>query len=161
MSSWLYRAVLAGLLLATYLWAWTPVRTAWTTQGAALVERVMDAADANGTVLARPAVHALRVQTDGDTTTGYTAPAGVKFLFPAGVLVLVVPARPRLGIFFAGHLLIGGLSLGLLAGDAADLPGGFGLSRFLQTYGVDAYSLTVPVLAFARTRHDERPPRSG
>jgi len=150
--AWLQRAVLAGLLLTAYLWAWTPARTAWTTHGAALVERVMDAADANGTVSARPAAHTLRVQTGGDTTTGYTAPAGVKFLLPAGVLLLVVPTRPRLGLFFAGHLLLGGLALGLLAGGAAGLPGGLGLSRFLQAYGVDAYSLAVPVFVWMRPR---------
>jgi hypothetical protein len=150
--AWLHRAVLAGLLLAAYLWAWTPARTAWTTQGAALVERVLDAADATGSVSARPAAHTLRVQTGSDTTTGYTAPAGVKFLLPAGFLVIVAPGRPRLGTFFTGHLLLGGLGLALLVGEAAGLPGGLGLSRFVQTYGVDAYSLAVPVFVWARTR---------
>jgi hypothetical protein len=84
-------------------------------------------------------------------STGYTAPAGVKFLLPAGFLILVAPKRPRLRSFFAGHLLLGALGLGLLAGGVAGLPGGLGLSRFVQTYGVDTYSLAVPVLIFTRS----------
>lgn len=150
--AWLQRVVLTGLLLAAYLWVWTPARTAWTTQGAALVERVIEVTDGTATVTARPPTHTLRVAPDSDSTTGYTAPAGVKFLLPAGVLILLVPQRPRLGLFFAGHLLLGGLSLALLAGGAAGLPGGLAMADFVQAYGVDAYSLAVPVLIFVRSR---------
>ena len=152
MSSWLHRVVLAGLLLAAYLWAWTPARTAWTTHGAALIEQVMTAAGASGTVTARPTAHAFRVGTERDTTTRYTAPAGIKFLLPGLFLLLLAPSRPTLGPFFAGHLLLGALALALLAVAAAGLPAGRLLARFVQTYGVDAYSLGVPVLVLARRR---------
>jgi len=40
----------------------------------------------------------------------------------------------------------------LLAGGTAGLPRGLGLSRFVQTYGVDAYSLAVPVFVWVRHR---------
>ena len=159
LTDWLYRTVLVCLLLAAYLWAWPPARTLWTAQSAALLEHLVDARAADGAVAGSPDGHVLRV-TVNDTTGKYTAPAGVKFLLPAGFLVLVAPRRPRVGTFFAGHLLLGGLALGLLAGCTAGLPGGFGLSRFLQTYVVDAYSLAVPVLAFARTRYVEQPTRN-
>ena len=61
-------------------------------------------------------------------------------------------SRPLLGTFFAGHLVLGGLTLGFAAAALAGLPGGLGLARFVQSYGVDAFSLSVPVLLFARTK---------
>jgi hypothetical protein len=151
--AWLHRAVLAGLLLAAYLWAWTPARTAWTEQSTALVKRVMSPADTRGSVTARPTTHTLRVNTGDDTVMEYTAPAGVKFLLPAGFLILVVPRRPRFGAFFAGHLLLGSLALALLAGGVAGLPGGLAFSHFVQTYGVDTHSLAVPTLLFVSRPH--------
>jgi len=148
LTSWLHRTVLAGLLLAAYLWAWAPARTTWTKHSAALLKQVVVASGPSGSITARPSAHVLRVAT-GDASTPYTAPAGVKFLLPAGFLILVAPRRPHLGIFFAGHLLLGALALGLLAGGAIGLPGGLGLCRFVEAYGVDAYSLAVPVLVLS------------
>ena len=150
MSSWIHRVVLAGLLLAAYLWAWTPARTAWTTQGAALIEQVMTAAGAPGTMTARPTAHAFRVGTERGTATSYAAPAGIKFLLPGLFLLLLAPSRPSLGPFFAGHLLLGALALALLAIGAAGLPAGRLMARFVQTYGTDAYSLAAPVFVFTR-----------
>jgi hypothetical protein len=148
MTAWLHRAALAGLLLAAYLWAWTPARTAWVEHGAAPLLTL--AAGPESTVTARPAAHTVRVTpTDGDATT-YTAPAGVKFLLPGLFLVVISPARPRLWAFFGGHLALGALALGLAATGLTGLPGGVALARFVQTYGVDAYSLAVPTIVFAR-----------
>ncbi len=155
MRSWLHRIGLAGLLLAAYLWAWTPARTAWTHCSAALLEHAVDAAARNGTVSGSSGGHVLRLALS-DASAKYTAPAGVKFLLPAGFLILVAPRRPRLGAFFAGHLGLGLLALALLGGGAAGLPGGFGLCRFVQSYGVDAYSLAVPVLVWAHHRSGSR-----
>ena len=150
MRPWLHRAALAGLLLAAYLWAWTPARTAWVEHGAAPLLTL--AAGPGAEVTARPAAHTVRVTpADGDATT-YTAPAGIKFLLPGLFLILIAPARPRLGAFFGGHLGLGALALGLAAAGLAGLPGGLGLAGFVQTYGVDAYSLAVPTLVFARQR---------
>lgn len=148
--TWLHRTVLLGLLLVAYLWAWTPARTAWTAQSAVLLGHVVEETDV---VSARPPAHTLRVHLGHDASIEYTAPAGVKFLLPAGFLILMAPGRPLLGAFFAGHLLLGGLALVLLAGGAIGLPAGLGLSRFVQTYGVDAYSLAVPVFVFTRGYH--------
>lgn len=150
MNAWLHRAVLGGLLLAAYLWAWTPARTAWVEHGAAPLLTLV--AGPESTVTARPAAHTVRVApSDGDGFT-YRAPGGVKFLLPGLFLVVIAPARPRLGGFFAGHLALGVLALGLAAAGTTGLPGGLGLAGFVQTYGVDTYSLAVPVLVFARRR---------
>jgi hypothetical protein len=150
MSSWLHRAGLGGLLLATYLWAWTPARTAWTAHAAAPV--LTRVADAEAAVTARPAAHTVRVQLSDDDRFRYRAPAGVKFLLPGLFLVVIAPARPRLWAFFGGHLALGALVLGLAATGLAGLPGGVALARFVQTYGVDAYSLAVPTLVYVRRR---------
>jgi len=149
LSSWIHRLVLGGLLLAAYLFAWTPARTAWTEHGAALLVHVVPA---ETTVSARPATHTIRLSSADGRSTTYTAPAGVKFLLPGLFLLLIAPARPRLVPFFVGHLLLGALALGLLMVGSVSLPGGFGLARFVQTYGVDAYSLAVPVFVFARRK---------
>ena len=147
MASWCHRTVLAGLLLATYLFAWTPVRTAWTRTAASVLDAT---APAETNVSSRPRAHVVRVQPEAGSAFSYTAPAGVKFLLPGLFLVLIAPTRPLLGTFFAGHLALGGLTLGFAAAALAGLPGGDGLARFVQSYGVDAYSLIVPVLIFAR-----------
>jgi hypothetical protein len=149
MTAWLHRAGLAGLLLAAYLWAWTPARTAWTDGSAALLTR---AAPTEVDVTARPAAHTIRLSGADASEARYTAPAGIKFLLPGLFLLLIGPARPRLWAFFAGHLGLGALALGLTAAGLAGLPGGLGLAGFVQTYGVDAYSLAVPVFVFARRK---------
>lgn len=150
MTSWLHRAGLVVLLLAAYLWAWTPARTAWTAHGAAPLLTMASSPDA--AVSARPAAHVVRVTpADGDATT-YTAPAGITFLLPGLFLIVIAPARPHLWAFFGGHLALGVLALGVAAAGLAGLPGGLGLARFVQSYGVDAYSLAVPTIVFARGR---------
>lgn len=147
LPSWIHRLVLGGLLLTAYLSAWTPARTAWTEHSAALLTR---ATPAETTVSPRLSAHRIRLSSTDGPSTRYTAPAGVKFLLPALFLLLIAPTRPRLAVFFAGHLLLGALALGLLTAGTAGLPAGLGLARFVQTYGVDAYSLAVPVFVFTR-----------
>jgi hypothetical protein len=153
MASWAHRTVLAGLLLAAYLLAWTPARTAWTRAAEILLD---GSAPASARVSARPAAHTVHLQPANAGGITYRAPAGVKFLLPGLFLILIAPTRPWLGIFFAGHLALGGLALVILSVAAAgSLPGGPTLARFVQAYGVDAYSLAVPVLLFA-ARHPTR-----
>jgi hypothetical protein len=149
MASWAHRTVLAGLLLTAYLVAWTPARTTWTRTAASVLNAP---APAETTVSSHPGGHVVRVQSEAGSAFSYTVPAGVKFLLPGLFLVLIAPTRPLLGAFFAGHLVLGGLTLVLAAAAFAGLPGGFDLADFVQTYGVDAYSLAVPVLTFARHR---------
>jgi hypothetical protein len=148
LPSWIHRIVLGGLLLAAYLYAWTPARTAWTEYGGTLVKHV---APPEATVSARPAAHTIRLSAADDTRTSYTAPAGIKFLLPALFLLFIAPARPLLFSFFGGHLLLGVLALGLMMAGTAALPAGLGLARFVQTYGVDAYSLAVPVFVLMQS----------
>lgn len=147
MASWAHRTILAGLLLTVYLVAWTPARTTWTRAAAGTLEAV---ASTKTHVSPRLRAHVVRVQPDAGPAFSYTAPAGVKFLLPGLFLVLIAPSRPLLGTFFAGHLALGGLTLGLAAAALTGLPGGVGLTRFVQSYGVDAYSLAVPVLTLVQ-----------
>lgn len=158
LASWVHRLVIGGLLLAAYLWAWTPARTAWVEYGAApLLETVMERAETEGTVRARPTVHMVRVEPTREPDRTYRAPAGVKFLLPALFLILVVPCRPHVGLFFAGHLLLGLTTLAFFVGGAAGTSASLWAADYVQTYVVDAYSLTVPLLALIR-RH--APPTS-
>ena len=149
MTRWLHRAVLVVLLLAAYLWAWTPARTAWTEHAADLLRH---ASPAETTVTARPLAHTIRVTPRDAPPSKHTAPAGIKFLLPGLFLLLLAPTRPRLAVFFAGHLALGGLALALLAAGLNGILGGRLLARFAQTYGTDAYSLAVPVFVFVH-RH--------
>jgi hypothetical protein len=146
MASWLHRTVLAGLLLTAYLYAWTPLRTQWTKGITVVLEQVAPEAL---TVSSRPQAHHIRVEKSQTLQLRYTAPAGVKFLLPALFLILIAPARPRIGPFLAGHAGLAAIAAALGAAGLAGLPGGLGLASFVQLYGVDAYSLAVPVLVFA------------
>lgn len=157
MASWTHRTVLVGLLLAAYLLAWTPARTAWTRTAATLLDR---SAPSSARVSARPAAHTVRLRPPEAPGITYRAPAGVKFLLPGLFLILALPARPHLGAFFMGHLALGGLAWALLsAALATGHHGTFAVVGFVQQYGVDAYSLAVPVLLFARDRSSA--PRPG
>jgi hypothetical protein len=103
-------------------------------------------------VSARLENHIVVLRSANDGSFSYTAPAGVKFLLPGLFLLFIAPTRPFLGAFFAGHLALGGLTLGLATAAFAGLPGGLGLAGFVQSYGVDAFGLAVPVLVWGRTR---------
>lgn len=152
MASWTHRTVLAGLLLATYLFAWTPARSVWLEHGAA----PLLASVTKGTVTARAQAHTVRVQPADGAGFTYRAPAGIKFLLPGLFLLLIAPARHRLWAFWAGHLGVSSLVLLLTASGGAGAAVGLCLARFVQAYGIDAYSLMVPVLVVARYRRRDR-----
>jgi hypothetical protein len=146
----LHRFGLCALLLAAYLWAWTPARTAWTTHLAG--PTLTWAAPTPTAVTVRPQARIVQMAVDADTRLSYTAPAGVKFLLPGMVLLLVAPRRSWVGGFFAGHLALGGLVLVLLAGGATGSVLLLRAADFVQAYGVDAYSLAVPTLRWVQAR---------
>ncbi|PSQ96724.1 MAG: hypothetical protein BRD55_05465 [Bacteroidetes bacterium SW_9_63_38] len=136
-------------MLGAYLYAWTPLRTEWTRGTAALFDR---AASPELTVTTSPPTHHIRIRADEARVLKYVAPAGVKFLLPGLFLVLLAPARPRLGLFLTGHLALGALAAGVGIAGLTGLPGGIELAAFVRSYGVDAYGLAVPVLVFVRSR---------
>ena len=146
MNVWLHRAILAGLVLLAYLWAWTPARSVWITQGA----QFLGTATSNNvsTIIARPEAPTIRVELADGQTAKHTAPAGIKFLLPALFLVLISPRRPHLGTFFAGHLALGVLALILFTTCTADAYGSLAAAGLVESYVVDAYSLPLPVLVF-------------
>lgn len=153
MVSWLHRVVLGGLLLIAYLYAWTPARTAYTQYG--IAPALAWVAGPNQTVSARPAAHTIRVDSASGAGLTVRAPAGVKFLLAAGALIMLVPSRPPLGLFFGGHLLLGLLTGGLAGAALSGMPGGLVLADFVQSYLVDTFSLGVPVLAFVQARESQ------
>lgn len=146
-----HRVVLASLLLVAYLYAWTPARTAWVAYGAGpLLEQVAKEARERTRVTVRPDAQTLRVERANGQAGGHAAPAGVKFLLPALILVGARPQRPGLWHFLGGHVLLGALVVSLLAGGAVGGAGAMGVADFVESYVVDAYSLGMAVFILGR-----------
>lgn len=150
-SAWIHRMVLVGLLVVAYELAWSPTRSVWISHGAApLLERVLDVTDQQRAMTVRSTARTLYIETTGEMIFRYTAPAGIKFLLPGLFLLIIAPRHPRIGVFFAGHLVLGLLTLLLLSGETAGMTGNAQIADFIQSYGVDAYSLTVPIFVLAQ-----------
>lgn len=151
LSAWVHRLVLVGLLFAAYELAWRPARSAWISHGAApLLERVLDFTNQHRAMTVRSEPRALYIETTGEMIFRYTAPGGIKFLLPGLFLLIVAPRYPRIWEFLGGHLALGLLTLLLLSGETAAMTGSAQIADFVQSYGVDAYSLTVPIFVLAQ-----------
>ena len=152
-ATWLHRIVLGVLLVVAYQFLWTPARTVWIQAVATpLFERV---AGSDQEIRAHPESHRVQVEEQGGEKVGYVAPVGVKFLLSAGFLIFLVPHRPPIVFFFFGHLVLGGLILVLFQMGIASIPAAGPIAEFLQTYGVNAYSLGLPVLFYAQASTSE------
>lgn len=150
-AAWIHRTLLVALLFGAYQLAWTPARSTWITQGAApLLERTQILTNQERAMTVRPRDASLYVETGTDAIFRYTAPAGIKFLLPGLFLLVIAPRQSRIGLFFGGHLILGLLTLLLLSADTAGLAGAARIADFVQVYGVDAYSLTIPIFVFAQ-----------
>jgi hypothetical protein len=85
----------------------------------------------------------------GDRTS-VPAPAGVPFLLPALFLCILAPRRPVWLFFLLGHVAMTGL---VVISWAVALQGSGVAIHFAQalgSYGIDAYSLTIPALVWVR-----------
>jgi hypothetical protein len=79
-------------------------------------------------------------------------PAGIQFLLPALFIAGLLPHRPTWVLFFLGHVALSGIVVLACAGGLAGLPLTPWIAGFTQEYLIDIYSLTVPVLLFARIK---------
>lgn len=161
LSSWIHRMVLVGLLFGAYELAWRPARSVWISHGAKpILERVLDISGQQRAMTVRSGTRSLYVETTGTMIFQYTAPGGIKFLLPGLFLLIIAPQHPRIGAFFMGHIALGLLTLLLLSAETAGITASAQIADFVQTYGVDAYSLTVPIFVFAQrireTPHSDR-----
>lgn len=150
----LQRGGLAILLLVAYVFAWRPAQCKIMKSAVhpALAAVVPEEADAS--VAFRPASATVRIHTpDNPVQSSGTmaAPAGVKFLLPGLIIVLLAPCRPYWMYFWIGHLLIGGVILLGWTLTIQGLDAAVFLPIFVRSYVVDAYSLVFPVLIWVRS----------
>jgi hypothetical protein len=94
----------------------------------------------------------LRIQYGPERTdrTSVPAPAGVPFLLPALFLCILAPRRPVWLFFLLGHVGMSGL---VVISWAVALQGSglaIHVAQALGSYGIDAYSLMIPALVWAR-----------
>ncbi len=142
------RLLLIGLLFIGYWTAWRPMRGVVLNEVA--VPILQWSASSETAVQARGGP--VRITLPGGAQASLPAPAGIPFLLPALFLVAVFPKHGYWLFFWAGHCL---LFAGMVAAWSAALmawPGALGVADFLQTYGVDLYSLGVPVALWVRHR---------
>jgi hypothetical protein len=148
-SVWLQRGGLAILLLVAYVFAWRPVRTEMM---ASVVHPVLAAAvsdETEATVEFRRASGTVRVHLPDDSPREngtMAAPAGVRFLLPALILVLAAPRRPYWLAFWAGHLLVSAFITLSWWFALQGVGAGVYVAGFADTYLLDAYSLSFPTL---------------
>jgi hypothetical protein len=94
----------------------------------------------------------LRIQYGSERSdrTSVPAPAGVPFLLPALFLCILAPRRPVWLFFLLGHVGMSGL---VVISWAVALQGSgvaIHVAQALGSYGIDAYSLMIPALVWAR-----------
>jgi hypothetical protein len=159
-STWIVRLVAATLLVVAYFTAWQSVRTGWSASVAYPVlsgvaktsEEHHVSASGRNVVVIRTVEFVETTQPAETTRSSVASPPGVKFLLPAIFLLLVAPFRPLWLYFGVGHLALSTMAVGSGVVLILSPPVGDPLLTFVQSYLVDVYSLTVPILAYARHR---------
>ena len=153
-TSWFHRGVLLGLLILAYLCVWSPTRTAILTY--ATGPTLIFVEPEEGALKIRERAQVIRVRPDSNSQMPLPAPAGIKFLLAACVLIVISSVRPSLGFFFTGHILLNGLVVVFTATELMGVPGGLTLADFVRTYLTDAYSLAIPVVVLGNCRARRR-----
>jgi hypothetical protein len=108
--------------------------------------------NADASVHLNRSAQVLRIQygPERNDRTSVPAPAGVPFLLPALFLCILAPRRPVWLFFLCGHVGMSGL---VVISWAVALPGSgvaIHVAQALGSYGIDAYSLMIPALVWAR-----------
>ncbi|PEN08682.1 hypothetical protein CRI93_02685 [Longimonas halophila] len=142
------RLLLMGLLFIGYWTAWRPMRGVVLNEAAVPV--LQWSAPSEAAVQARGGP--VRITLSSGTQTSLPAPAGIPFLLPALFLVAAFPKHGYWLFFWAGHCLLFACMVAAWSAALMAWPGAFGVADFLQTYGVDLYSLGVPVALWVRHR---------
>lgn len=143
------RLLLMGLLFVGYWTAWRPARTVVLNEAAAPV--LQWSAPTDTAVQARGGP--VRITLPGGMSTSLPAPAGIPFLLPALFLVAAFPKRLYWLFFWAGHCALFFLLVAAWSAALMGWPGALPIADFLKTYGVDLYSLGVPIGLWVRHRH--------
>ncbi len=143
------RLLLMGLLFIGYWTAWRPARSVVLNQGAVPVLEWSASTEAAVQARGGPA----RITLPGGFETSLPAPAGIPFLLPALFLVAAFPRRAYWLFFWGGHCALFALMVAAWSLALMEWPGARGIADFLQTYGVDLYSLGIPVALWVRHRH--------
>jgi hypothetical protein len=145
-------SVLAACLFVAYLTVWQPVRTVMLTGGANPVLQRVALGNADASVRLNRSAQVLRIQYGPERSdrTSVPAPAGVPFLLPALFLCILAPRRPVWLFFLLGHVGMSGLVViswtVALQGSGVSIH----VAQALGSYGIDAYSLMIPALVWAR-----------
>jgi hypothetical protein len=108
--------------------------------------------NADASVRLNRSAQVLRIQYGPERSdrTSVPAPAGVPFLLPALFLCILAPRRPVWLFFLCGHVGMSGL---VVISWAVALRGSgvaIHVAQALGSYGIDAYSLMIPALVWAR-----------
>lgn len=135
------RSLLIVLLFVGYWTAWRPARTVVLNQVAVPVLQWSAERESDVQASAGPA----RLTLPSGQERGLPAPAGVPFLLPALFLVAAFPRKPYWFLFWVGHCALFFLIVALWSGALMMWPGAEAVAGFMQTYGVDLYSIGVPV----------------
>lgn len=152
---WLLRAGAALLVLAIYLWAWRPARTALTRHAASplLVAAAPPGATADAVQLVgrRVRVTPRAAPAASGAPLTFVAPAGVRFLLPGLFLAAAFPRRFLWGTLWGMHVAAGAAALLVLAG-VVRWGVGAGLYDFWTATGRDLFSLLAPLWIGLRAR---------
>jgi hypothetical protein len=108
--------------------------------------------NADASVHLNRSAQVLRIQYGPERTDrkSVPAPAGVPFLLPALFLCILAPRRPVWLFFLLGHVGMSGLVVISWAVALQDSGMAIHVAQALGSYGIDAYSLMVPALVWAR-----------
>lgn len=142
------RLLLMGLLFVGYWTAWRPARAIVLNQTAVPVLQWSAEREAD----VRPTTGPTRLTLPNGADRALPAPAGVQFLLPALFLIAAFPTRAYWLFFWLGHCALFALIVAAWAATLMEWPGALAIAGFLQTYGVDLYSLGVPVAVWISHR---------
>jgi hypothetical protein len=150
LQRWALRSSLMTLLVAVYVFAWSPARDAYMVHGAGAAMKSVCASEACAQVRTSRNAVTVKANEDGQPVS-IDAPAGVRFLLPALFILAIAPRSPYWLYFFGGHVALTTFTVGLAyVGIAGSSPVTLYLARFASGYLLDGYSLTVPALLLAR-----------
>jgi hypothetical protein len=108
--------------------------------------------NADASVRLNRSAQVLRIQYGPERSdrTSVPAPAGTPFLLPALFLCILAPRRPVWLFFLLGHVGMSGLVVITWAVALQGSGVAIHVAQALGSYGIDAYSLMIPALVWAR-----------
>lgn len=147
-SPWLWGGAAVLLVLAAYVGAWRPARTALARHAAYPLLAAAAPPEASGEAVqlagGGEVVRAAPAREEGAAPLSFRAPAGVRFLVPGLFLAAAFPRRSYWLVLWGLHVAAGAVALAVLAG-AVRWGAGAGVYHFWTGLGRDVFSLLVPL----------------